>query len=104
MHTTLPGQDGHTASLSRGQRAMWFLWNLNPDGAEYNLPMAWTIRSELDVAALQGAMQDLVQRHPVLRTTYAAPHGELVQLVHPQGPAGFQQVEIGRASCRERVL
>ncbi|KQW87440.1 hypothetical protein ASC94_29105 [Massilia sp. Root418] len=72
---------------------MWFLWNLNPDGAEYNLPMAWSIRADLDVDALQGAMLDLVQRHPVLRTTYAAPHGELVQLVHPQGRSGLQQVD-----------
>ncbi|CAN7451819.1 amino acid adenylation domain-containing protein [Duganella sp. LjRoot269] len=81
------------ATLSRGQRAMWFLWNLNPDGAEYGLPMAWTIRSPLDVAALEASLHDLVQRHPVLRTSYAAPHGELVQLIHPQGRAGFQRMD-----------
>ncbi|WP_332855380.1 non-ribosomal peptide synthetase/type I polyketide synthase [Duganella sp. S19_KUP01_CR8] len=81
------------ATPSRGQRAMWFLWNLNPDGAEYGLPMAWTIRSPLNVAALEAALHDLVQRHAVLRTSYAAPHGEMVQLIHPQGRAGFQQID-----------
>ena len=79
--------------LSRNQRAMWFLWNVNPGGAEYSLPMAWTIRAALDVAAFQGALQDLVHRHPVLRTTYSAPHGEPVQLVHLRGRTDFQQVD-----------
>lgn len=47
-----------STALSRGQRAMWFLWNLNPDGAEYGLPMAWMIRSAVNIDALQGALQD----------------------------------------------
>ncbi|WP_277397938.1 non-ribosomal peptide synthetase/type I polyketide synthase [Paraburkholderia sp. Ac-20340] len=78
-----------TAKLSRGQRAMWFLWSLNPAGAEYGLPMAWTIHSALDLDAFRAALQDLVDRHPVLRTTYAAHGGEPVQLIHAQGQADF---------------
>jgi len=81
------------APLSRGQRAMWFLWNLNPGGAEYGLPMAWTIKAALDVGALRGALQDLVDRHPVLRTTYAAPAGEPVQVIHAQAPVAFAGVD-----------
>mgnify|MGYP000206041046 CR=1 FL=1 len=81
------------ASLSRGQRAMWFLWNLNPGGAEYGLPMAWTIKAALDVGALHAALQGLVQRHPVLRTTYAAPAGEPVQVIHAHAPVAFQCVD-----------
>ncbi|MCS0580724.1 amino acid adenylation domain-containing protein [Massilia pinisoli] len=79
--------------LSRGQRAMWFLWNLNPRGAEYGLPMAWTIRDALDVDALRAALQGLVDRHPVLRTTYAAPAGEPVQVVHAAAPVAFDHVD-----------
>ncbi len=72
---------------------MWFLWNLNPAGAEYGLPMAWSVNSALDVAALHGALQALVDRHPVLRTTYAAPHGEPVQLVHAGAAVSFTHVD-----------
>ncbi|MES2933180.1 MAG: amino acid adenylation domain-containing protein [Pseudomonadota bacterium] len=81
------------AALSRGQRAMWFLWNLHPEGSEYGLPMAWTIRTVLDVDALHGALQDLVDRHPALRTTYSAPHGEPVQLVHSHAEVNFRHVD-----------
>jgi amino acid adenylation domain-containing protein len=79
--------------LSRGQRAMWFLWNLNPAGAEYGLPMAWTIKPGIDTGALRDALQGLVDRHPVLRTTYAAPAGEPVQVVHAEMALAFEYVD-----------
>ncbi|MGZ4164776.1 MAG: condensation domain-containing protein, partial [Tumebacillaceae bacterium] len=82
-----------TAELTRGQRAMWFLWNLNPNGAEYGLPMAWNIRTTLDINALQDAFQDLVDRHPIMRTTYAVQQGEPVQRIHPEGHAYFQKID-----------
>lgn len=72
---------------------MWFLWNLNPGGAEYGLPMAWTINAALDVDALRAALQGLVDRHPVLRTTYAAPHGEPVQIIHAEAPVAFAHID-----------
>ena len=81
------------AMLSRGQRAMWFLWNLNPEGAEYGLPMAWTIKAALDVKALRAALKDLVERHPVLRTTFPAPQGEPTQLIHADLPLAFECVD-----------
>ncbi|UVW28153.1 non-ribosomal peptide synthetase/type I polyketide synthase [Massilia sp. H6] len=96
--TSLPADDTAPATpvaspLSRGQRAMWFLWNMNPAGAEYGLPMAWTIDTPLDPDALRDALQALVDRHPVLRTTYSAPHGEPVQLVHARLPVSFERVD-----------
>ena len=68
---------------------MWFLWSLNPSGAEYGLPMAWTIRHAIDVDVFRAALQDLIDRHPVLRTTYAAPQGEPVQVIHAHGQPDF---------------
>ncbi|MES2950537.1 MAG: amino acid adenylation domain-containing protein [Pseudomonadota bacterium] len=94
-----PSSDGNThavpatATLSRGQRAMWFLWNMNPSGAEYGLPMAWSVNTALDVDALHGALQALVDRHPVLRTSYAAPHGEPVQRVYTSAAVSFTRID-----------
>jgi amino acid adenylation domain-containing protein len=93
-HSSNDGPAGAASTiLSRGQRAMWFLWNLNPSGAEYGLPMAWTIKDALDADVLRAALQGLVDRHPVLRTTYAAPAGEPVQVVHAAAPVAFQCVD-----------
>jgi amino acid adenylation domain-containing protein len=80
---------------------MWFLWNLNPAGAEYGLPMAWTIHAALDADALRDALQGLVDRHPVLRTTYSAPAGEPMQVIHPAMPVAFQCMEASTWSAQE---
>ena len=54
--------------LSYAQRRMSFLWQLDPQGAAYNLPMAVRLKGELDRAALQQAFDRLVARHESLRT------------------------------------
>ncbi|MBA1200986.1 amino acid adenylation domain-containing protein [Pseudomonas capeferrum] len=54
--------------LSYAQRRMAFLWQLDPQGAAYNLPMAVRLRGVLDTRALQQAFDRLVARHESLRT------------------------------------
>ena len=64
--------DCHTAEtpLSYGQRALWFLHELAPESAAYNIAAAARIHSTLDVAAFEQALQKLIVRHPALRTTF----------------------------------
>ncbi|MGH3532792.1 MAG: non-ribosomal peptide synthetase, partial [Mycobacterium sp.] len=50
---------------------------------------------ELDVPALERAAQALVDRHPMLRTTYAERDGQPVQLVHPQWPVRIARHSLG---------
>lgn len=49
---------------------MWFLWQLDPQGAAYNLPMAVRLSGPLDRAAFEAAFASLVQRHETLRTVF----------------------------------
>jgi amino acid adenylation domain-containing protein len=72
-----------THPLSFGQRSLWFLYNLAPGSPAYTITYAGRIRGELDVPALECAVQALVDRNAVLRTTYAVRDGQPVQLVHP---------------------
>jgi amino acid adenylation domain-containing protein len=70
--------------LSYGQRSMWFLYQLAPGSPAYTITYAGRISGDLDVPALERAAQALVDRHAILRTTYAVRDGQPVQLVHPQ--------------------
>ncbi len=47
---------------------MWFLEQLMPDSAVYNIPAALRLRGGFDVAAMRRALVGLVDRHESLRT------------------------------------
>jgi amino acid adenylation domain-containing protein len=70
---------------SRAQQSLWLLHALAPESPAYNVPNAVRIHGELDPAALLGALQTLVDRHPALRTTFVAVAGEPLQRVAASG-------------------
>ncbi|RRR44492.1 amino acid adenylation domain-containing protein [Mycolicibacter terrae] len=81
--------------LSYGQRSMWFVHRLAPDSAAYTVAYAGRISGQLDVPALERAAQALVDRHPMLRTTYTERDGQPVGLVHPHWPVRIATHRIG---------
>ncbi len=82
------------AALSHGQQALWFLYQLAPKSAAYNVPAAVRIRSALDGTALRRAFEKLVIRHAALRTTFVvAPLSSTpAQRIHAQMALDFEQV------------
>ena len=90
--TSAPVQKMGTAHpLSYGQRSLWFLHQLAPESPAYNIVGAARIHSELEVPALQRALQTLVNRHPALRTTFTDVQGEPVAQIHKHRSVCFQQ-------------
>ncbi|WP_459206817.1 amino acid adenylation domain-containing protein [Pseudomonas sp. MLB6B] len=71
--------------LSFAQQRLLFLWQLEPDNAFYNVPMAVRLNGALDPERLQQALTALVQRHEALRTRLVAVDGEFHQEVLDQG-------------------
>ena len=63
---------GSVAPLSFSQRRLWFLDQLVPGSAFYNVPVAYRLVGDLDVGALEGAFSAVVARHEVLRTSFGA--------------------------------
>jgi mycobactin peptide synthetase MbtE len=58
---------GNAPALSPPQRRLWFLDQLAPDAAPYNIAMAYRLSGELDVGALRTALRAVADRHDVLR-------------------------------------
>jgi mycobactin peptide synthetase MbtE len=56
--------------MSDGQRRMWFVQSVNPDGALLNICVSYRVTGDVDVARLHWAVDAVALRHPVLRTTY----------------------------------
>ena len=70
--------------LSFAQQRLWFLDLLEPGAVSYSLPGAFELRGPLDAAALARGFESILQRHEVLRTTYATEDGQPVQRIHPE--------------------
>jgi amino acid adenylation domain-containing protein len=71
--------------LSFAQQRMWFLDQLEPDSPLYVVYAAMQLTGFLNVEALQKALETIVTRHEVLRTTFVTVDGRPIQVVHSPG-------------------
>lgn len=101
--------DGASWPASSGQGRLWFLWRLEPFNGTYHVSWRYEVAGGLDVARLAAAVDALVLRHEVLRTTLHEQDGQVVQRIGPPwrcglvaDPAADEQVaELAVTSARE---
>ena len=67
--------------LSFSQSSLWFLHRQAPESTAYHIAMPVRVRSSIDTGALGHAVQGLVDRHAILRTTYREGDGAPQQCV-----------------------
>ncbi|WP_445627743.1 amino acid adenylation domain-containing protein [Nostoc sp. DSM 114167] len=87
--------------LSYGQQALWFLWQLAPESAAYNMVFACRICSQVNVTTLQKTFQLLINRHPQLRSTFSKQGNQVVQQIHQTQLPDFQQINASNWSEQE---
>ncbi|GAB3441202.1 MupA/Atu3671 family FMN-dependent luciferase-like monooxygenase [Actinophytocola sediminis] len=80
--------------LSYAQRRLWFLDQLQPGSAVYNVPLGYDITGRLDVTALERAMTDMVRRHEILRTAFRSSDGMPYQVILPPAPVTLPVVDL----------
>lgn len=92
--------------LSHGQKALWFIHQMAPASAAYNIARALRITSVVNVPALRDCFQTLVDRHPCLRTTFSSVGNQPVQQVQQGSKVFFQYVNASNwnASTLAEVL
>jgi amino acid adenylation domain-containing protein len=81
---------GPPPPLSFAQQRLWFLDQLEPGSAAYNIPVAVRLEGRLDAAALERSLREIVRRHESLRTTFADSGGRPAQIVSPEAGLNFR--------------
>jgi amino acid adenylation domain-containing protein len=89
----LKPEESNDVVLTEGQKALWFLYQLDPESTAYNLSFAARIALDIDGAIIRRAVQALVDRHDALRTTFHSVEGVPVQRIHDSRDVSFTQFE-----------
>ena len=84
---------GGELPLSYAQQRLWFLEQMEPGNAYYNIPVAVRLRGTLEVGALERSFAEVVRRHEALRTRFREVGGQAVQEVMPW-EAGLLRVAV----------
>src|SRR6267154_22638 len=80
--------------LSYGQQRLWFIDQLEPGGAAYNVPLAVRLRGDLKPEAVKKSLEKIAQRHEVLRTRFRTHEGRPVQVIAEEVEIGWQRWDV----------
>ncbi|HEY6350774.1 MAG TPA: amino acid adenylation domain-containing protein, partial [Candidatus Angelobacter sp.] len=72
---------GEGLPLSYAQQRLWFLEQMDPGSAAYNIPFGLWLKGELRREVLERSLRELVRRHEALRTGFEERGGEPVQMI-----------------------
>jgi len=68
--------------LSFAQQRLWFIDQLEGENCVYNVPFFLQLQGFLNIAALEQAIREIVQRHEVLRTSFCVVNESPIQVIH----------------------
>jgi amino acid adenylation domain-containing protein len=94
--------------LSCAQQRVWLMQQLNLEDSSFNMSTRVRLNGDLQALALAQALQRLLQRHAILRTTYHQVGSETLQRLHSRLPVTLQHLmlseELGSARLREVAM
>jgi amino acid adenylation domain-containing protein len=90
--------------LSFAQQRLWFIDQLHPQTALYNLPLALRLTGRLHLPALNQTFAHLIARHESLRTSFTAVDGAPRQVIHPAQPVSIPLIDLRRLTAQQRPV
>jgi mycobactin peptide synthetase MbtE len=90
--------------MSAAQLRQWFQFRIDGPNPVNNVPFAARLSGPCDVEALIAAVNDVVDRHEILRTTYCEIGGTPYQIVQPSAPLTVRRARGEGADWLQREL
>src|SRR4029077_20389131 len=89
--------------LSFGQERLRFLSRYELETSLYNVPIVVRLRGALNIEAAKASLQEMVNRHEVLRTSFPEIDNGTIQSIAPEIDLAIQVIEAGEEEL-PRVL
>jgi amino acid adenylation domain-containing protein len=80
--------------LSYAQERLWFLRQFETDLALYNMLSVLRIEGDLQLPIFERALEEIIQRHEVLRTSFVEEDGVPRQIINPPWPVQIPVVDL----------
>lgn len=96
-----------TLPLSFAQQRLWFLDQLEPSSSFYHITKAVRITGHLEVQVLQAALNHVVARHEILRTTLNTVDGNPYQRIAEKGLVALSVIKVAptlQTAAQQRLL
>ena len=93
-HANDDAGDVFVLPMSFAQQRLWFLDQFEPDSPFYNIPTGIRFKGNLNRPVLERAINEVIDRHETLRTTFEKVDGEPCQIVRPFQPVTFPVIDI----------
>jgi amino acid adenylation domain-containing protein len=90
--------------LSYAQQRLWFVDQLEPGSAAYNIPLAVRLKGKLNVEALERTVREVVRRHEALRTHFEMQNGRAVQVIERGWGGGLDYVDLSGTDKEEEEV
>src|SRR5262245_21382595 len=91
-----------TLPLSFAQQRLWFLDQMEPGNAAYNLPSALRLSGELDISLLKRTFSEVAKRHESLRTVFASGTGEPEQIIQEASGVQLPVIDLSELQATNR--
>ena len=98
----MPRATGEPAPLSFAQERLWFLEQLEPESAVYNVRRASRLVGNLNTSALEASLNEIISRHETLRTAFRLINGRPLQVVQPTGRISIDFTDLRSVPESER--
>ncbi|WAN69720.1 amino acid adenylation domain-containing protein [Moorena producens JHB] len=98
----LPAPRDQDLILSFAQERLWFLNQLEGKSATYNITSAWLLIGNLSLRSLEQALNEILRRHEILRTTFARENGVPIQVIASTMPTPLSLIDLQQLPEAER--
>ncbi len=103
---TLDTEEVFVFPTTVAQRRFWLLDQIEPGNPALNVPLAARLAGRLDRALIERAVNEIVRRHEILRTSFRMIEGEIMQVIHSERHIALDWYDITNCpgpECEDRV-
>lgn len=90
--------------LSYAQQRLWFLDQLEPGKATYNIPGVVELKGNLNVEFLEKSINKIVKRHESLRTSFSSEEGKAKQIITNDIPIKLDIIDLSLSPNGKREI